>query len=590
MIARVPGRGMAKRTYDPNNPPNPATWLSLSEETRIEMVRAFHYREGHTHPPVHWTIHVIVENQAADPDLPTAAILARLQREGLTRHDAIHAVGTVLTESLYERVTDTTLHGEAANRRYYNALEGLTAESWLSQAPVEPESPLDSDEPSPPVRVGRNDPCPCGSGRKYKKCCGAVRQTSARSAQRLEWDDAIAALIRFANRDEFGEFLEASADTFLVRAAEDLEDRAYADEVSAGETDTAIMLWSLYDVEVEPDACLVDLFLRRKSRTLTSSQREYLEGMRAARMRLFEVVRVHPDEGFDLRDLLDGTTVHVAERLGTTQIVQWDVIAGRVRRSPGTPTFEGGLYLYPRDAKALMLRDLRRIRREAPSEDAFWRALPLWFHWRWVELTLMRRAPAIVTVEGDPVNLTRSLFKVIDAERLGHALDAATDLERDGDSWIWIEPATHRLLGTFRLDGTRLSVETLSRSRDRRACQLVTALAAGAIDYEGTAISDPTSSAYAADSGDDEIADADAEAAALVKDFYERHYREWIDTPVPALNGRTPRQAAADGRSRPRLVELLKLMENSAARAQLREGDAYDVSQLWSRLGLPRPE
>src|SRR2546430_13952490 len=24
------------------------------------------------------------------------------------------------------------------------------------------------------MRVGRNDPCPCGSGQKYKKCCGAV--------------------------------------------------------------------------------------------------------------------------------------------------------------------------------------------------------------------------------------------------------------------------------------------------------------------------------------------------------------------------------------------------------------------------------
>ena len=23
-------------------------------------------------------------------------------------------------------------------------------------------------------KVGRNDPCPCGSGRKYKKCCGAA--------------------------------------------------------------------------------------------------------------------------------------------------------------------------------------------------------------------------------------------------------------------------------------------------------------------------------------------------------------------------------------------------------------------------------
>ena len=25
----------------------------------------------------------------------------------------------------------------------------------------------------PEPKVGRNDPCPCGSGKKYKKCCGA---------------------------------------------------------------------------------------------------------------------------------------------------------------------------------------------------------------------------------------------------------------------------------------------------------------------------------------------------------------------------------------------------------------------------------
>lgn len=41
--------------------------------------------------------------------------------------------------------------------------------------PGEDEDPL-----PPPVKpihdekkeVGRNDPCPCGSGKKYKKCCG----------------------------------------------------------------------------------------------------------------------------------------------------------------------------------------------------------------------------------------------------------------------------------------------------------------------------------------------------------------------------------------------------------------------------------
>ncbi len=32
-------------------------------------------------------------------------------------------------------------------------------------------------KPAPVQRaatVGRNDPCPCGSGKKYKKCCGAA--------------------------------------------------------------------------------------------------------------------------------------------------------------------------------------------------------------------------------------------------------------------------------------------------------------------------------------------------------------------------------------------------------------------------------
>jgi len=47
-------------------------------------------------------------------------------------------------------------------------------EAYRKQLPTEDEPPL--PPPVEPVRVekspGRNDPCPCGSGRKYKKCCG----------------------------------------------------------------------------------------------------------------------------------------------------------------------------------------------------------------------------------------------------------------------------------------------------------------------------------------------------------------------------------------------------------------------------------
>jgi hypothetical protein len=47
-------------------------------------------------------------------------------------------------------------------------LKGL-APVFESEAEVE-----DEPEPAPvPQKVGRNDPCPCGSGKKYKKCHGA---------------------------------------------------------------------------------------------------------------------------------------------------------------------------------------------------------------------------------------------------------------------------------------------------------------------------------------------------------------------------------------------------------------------------------
>ena len=61
----------------------------------------------------------------------------------------------------------------------HNDVSGLSfagQESPVSQglSDQEPESgvshsPYRRDE----IKVGRNDPCPCGSGKKYKKCCGA---------------------------------------------------------------------------------------------------------------------------------------------------------------------------------------------------------------------------------------------------------------------------------------------------------------------------------------------------------------------------------------------------------------------------------
>jgi len=35
------------------------------------------------------------------------------------------------------------------------------------------EGEMIKSQPISVTKIGRNDPCPCGSGKKYKKCCGA---------------------------------------------------------------------------------------------------------------------------------------------------------------------------------------------------------------------------------------------------------------------------------------------------------------------------------------------------------------------------------------------------------------------------------
>lgn len=41
-----------------------------------------------------------------------------------------------------------------------------------------------------PVSIGRNDPCYCGSGKKYKKCCEEKDEAKERAALDKKWAEA----------------------------------------------------------------------------------------------------------------------------------------------------------------------------------------------------------------------------------------------------------------------------------------------------------------------------------------------------------------------------------------------------------------
>ncbi|UWU91654.1 SEC-C metal-binding domain-containing protein [Bradyrhizobium sp. CB1015] len=130
----------AFREYDPVVEPDPEQWLALDEQERIDLVMEYHRRARIRVPraKAHAIFHVIVESQIADAELPVRRIAQRLMSEGLDRHEAIHAIGSVLAAQMHDLVSEARSgsHGVEENSKrdpneaYFAELEALTAQEW----------------------------------------------------------------------------------------------------------------------------------------------------------------------------------------------------------------------------------------------------------------------------------------------------------------------------------------------------------------------------------------------------------------------------------------------------------------------------
>jgi len=119
-------------SYDPDAPLIGSDWLNLDEGERIELVSSYHRRTKTRLPnsQLHAVIHVIIENQLALEEEAVVKTLTRLQSDGLSRHDALHAIGSVLAEDLYELMREGSASESQVRARYFARLEKLRAQDW----------------------------------------------------------------------------------------------------------------------------------------------------------------------------------------------------------------------------------------------------------------------------------------------------------------------------------------------------------------------------------------------------------------------------------------------------------------------------
>lgn len=451
------------------------------------------------------------------------------------------------------------------------------------------------------MSVGRNDPCPCGSGRKYKKCCLA-REEAARPEgfyRDEERTSALRRLMAFGRTDEFSTDFQIAEILFWGGRLEALPDREREELLHAEQSQAAFSAFFLFDVDVEDGRSPCDFFLDRHGARLLDGERAFLDRARRSHLRPYEVVEVRPEEGLRLRDLWEeGREVWVRERLATRQLVRWDVLALRlVEAAPGIHEIDGGVYHYPRERKDELLAMLHEAwdsfsaRLPAAGAPAFFKRHGMLFQHFLVDL-LRRPKPTLVTAEGDPVELGNGVFAVKDEPALRRALaEHPAFAVEEGDVFTWREPGG-RVLGTLRLVAPDLVAEVQSRARMARLRKLLMTQAGDALRFRSARYQDPWEAMEASEGSPAPAADAETalppeEAERLRREFLADHYQRWMDESIPALGGRTPRQAVRTTAGRARVEELVRTIEMGEARHAGPGARAYDFGWLRRELGLP---
>jgi SEC-C motif len=456
---------------------------------------------------------------------------------------------------------------------------------------------IDAEPPPAPRRtvpeVPRNAPCPCGSGRKYKKCHLATDEAKGRDVQERpavhEMDERVVDdMQRFAAR-RFRGIWQASFDAF-----EDVER-----EIQLASP------WSVYCTEVD-GRTVVDWYLSEKGRYLSPDQRGWLEAQQRSWLSIWEITDVDPGRGLRVHDLLTGEDRRVDEVKGSRVLVKRDAVLGRVVDHDGTSVF-CGLYpvrLPPLDAAEIVRVVREKLRRKTapPPERLRDEAIGRFMirQWREAVSTMSLRAnvpPKLTNLDGEKLRFTTDVFtfssaRRADVERGVKKIDGVEEPDGDDPRYVFLRggrPARagdgRTVLGTATLGGSKLAVETNSveradalRSRVENACP-------GLLVHQRRDHADPLAPRLVRPSAEPSEVEDPPAAREAAQAFKRRHYQEWADQSVPALQGKTPREAIRTAQGREAVDALLKHFEHHEQRSP--PDVRFDFNDMRRDLGLP---
>lgn len=488
-----------------------------------------------------------------------------------------------------------------------HTLEELCLERALLGPPEEETEDLPQDEMDeeldvePPPKPGRNDPCWCGSGKKYKKCHLISDEEAARKEAEEADEEAeeSGSLHNITMQRVFAASREWHRDSDLKRAKKMYFGESGAVEATPDQVDGFIH-WVLHDFrDAATRHTAIENYLRTRDAKLRPEERELLESLRDSRFGLFEVERVEPGSGVQLRDIFVGDSHFVHDISSSRSLHRWDCLLVRLQFLEGRWLMTGNGINVPRNTLNALVEFVERESRKAKQDAAeFVRANSHRLH-RVLRDVFERNLAGIRVVnnEGEEISIGNAEYQVSDKAAVVAKFRSVEELEEDApgaESFTWLQPmgGERRPFGHLEFAGDTLRLEAMSRTRLETLRGLVEFHASSLMKHLGDHYTTVDEIKQSVLRGEKSHAPAvqreiSAEERQALQEMLHKHYASWVNDSLPALGGKTPRQAIRSRAGRDSVIQLLRLMENGESRKSAQDEPVYDFNIIRRELGLP---
>jgi hypothetical protein len=456
-------------------------------------------------------------------------------------------------------------------------------------------------------KVGRNERCPCGSGKKYKHCCLAVHTAPDESpwAKQRDASDRLTRDLLKVAANEFGEdLLLAWADFNQMDIPDSLDEYPYEEEIFSP---YLVFQW-------DPEAMsrrvarprggvVVRSYLERHGRRLSELELLILEQAISQPISFFEVVSCVPGRSVVLRDVLIGGETEVEEHTATKTMQPGQLAYGQLWILPEVATL-GRLapHIIPPGRKVEIVGLRTKLRRKIAKQNRNLAAGDLIRYAediRTVYLDIrdaLMAPPRLENTDGDPLEFHTLSFRTGSAQvafdalaplAWGHTRDDLLDgaeTSEDGTltnvemDWIVKGNKIHKswdntVMGHIKISGRSLVVEVNSAKRARKIREEIERRLGLHAVHESTKTRTAEEMLKKSEQGRrmramaHEPEEAEPELPPEVREHFEAELQkmaeDWVHQKVPALGGRTPLQAVRDPDGREMVEGLLLGWEQS---------------------------